>query len=431
MKKVLNKKTLIILFLFCVMTINFYSNIFSTKTEVIGGAQFQGFQGDSESLVFSKIDQINYDQNLNYGLSATYVRNDDEKFAQIYKVLPKNINKEDFIIKPYVSQVGFQGYIFSFLHCNLHIPVKLLKLGCCALLSIILMSISILIGKKYNKVLGGTFFMTFLLSPWIIAFARNLYWVEFTWFLPCLFALLISLNYSKKSKRIYIPLIFISILIKCLCGYEYITSIMLLTISFFIIDLFMEKDKLKRKNIFKTIIIVGITCLLAFFSAICIHGYIRGNGNILTGIKDIYEQDVVRRTLNLSGSDKFDGSVYEASLHASVFTVVKKYCYFSTNIIFGFSGDYFRLLAFVASTIVIYNFINKKKNYKRDLVMFITFFITSISWFVLGKAHSYIHTHMNYVLWYFGFIQICLYVIIENIIRGINYIQNHKLKELN
>ena len=45
--------------------------------------------------------------------------------------------------------------------------------------------------------------------------------------------------------------------------------------------------------------------------------------------------------------------------------------------------------------------------------MFIVFLGTTLSWFILGKAHSYVHTHMNYVLWYFGFIQICLYIIIK------------------
>lgn len=192
----------------------------------------------------------------------------------------------------------------------------------------------------------------------------------------------------------------------------------------------MEKDKLNRKNIFKTIIIVGTTCLLAFFFALCIHGYMRGNGNVLLGIKDIYEQDVLRRTLNLSGSDKFDSTLLQNSIHASIFTVLNKYFNFSTNIILGVSGIYFKLLVFTTFIFVIYNFINKKKNSRRDLIMFIVFFITSVSWFILGKAHSYVHTHMNYVLWYFGFVQICFYIIIEMIMRGISYIKNHKLKEL-
>ena len=47
--------------------------------------------------------------------------------------------------------------------------------------------------------------------------------------------------------------------------------------------------------------------------------------------------------------------------------------------------------------------------------MYVVFFMTSVSWFILAKAHSFVHTQMNYVLWYFGYIQICFYVIVEKI----------------
>ena len=42
--------------------------------------------------------------------------------------------------------------------------------------------------------------------------------------------------------------------------------------------------------------------------------------------------------------------------------------------------------------------------------LLISAFLTSVSWFVLGKAHSYIHTHMNFAMWYFGFVQLLFYI---------------------
>ena len=48
-------------------------------------------------------------------------------------------------------------------------------------------------------------------------------------------------------------------------------------------------------------------------------------------------------------------------------------------------------------------------------VMYLVFFLTSVSWFCLAKAHSYQHTHMNFVLWYFGYIQICFYIVINKV----------------
>ena len=46
-------------------------------------------------------------------------------------------------------------------------------------------------------------------------------------------------------------------------------------------------------------------------------------------------------------------------------------------------------------------------------------FLTSVSWFVLAKSHSYVHTHINFVLWYMGYVQVCLYVIVDWIIDRI------------
>ena len=234
-------KIIILFFLILIFILNFSNNFFSNVDEVIGYRSFRNFQDDSEYLVYSKLIEREYvNTPSKYGL----LRFDDEKteFAN------------------YTSSFGLQGHVFSFMYNNIHISLLGMRLLCCILLSIVLMGICLIIYKKYNKLLGASFYLTFLLSPWIVAFARNLYWVEFTWFLPVLFALMLSTNYSKW--KIYVPLIFTSILLKCLCGYEYITSIMLLTISFFIIDFFIVKEKSEKVKIVKTTLIVGIACLL-------------------------------------------------------------------------------------------------------------------------------------------------------------------------
>ena len=306
--------------------------------------------------------------------------------------------------------MGLQGYLFSIMYNKLHVSIKVMKIICCILLSVILVMICKMIYKKINKLLAIAFYLTFLLSPWIAAFSKNLYWVEFTWFLPLLFSLMLINNYDKK--KIYVPLIFISMLIKCLCGYEFITTIMLSTISFLLIELSNEKSN--KKEVIKTIFIVGITCLLAFMTALFVHASLRGNGNIFTGLESIYKEDIARRTINLPGSNQFKDSVYAESIQASIFQTVKKYFSWNTDIIFGINGKYFKPIIIVTIIILIINiFIKKKKECKKDFYMYLIFLFTTLSWFILGKSHSYIHIHMNYVLWYFGFIQICLYIILK------------------
>ena len=105
------------------------------------------------------------------------------------------------------------------------------------------------------------FYITFLLSPWIVNFARNLYWVEFTWFLPMLIGLYCSYRIHSKNCRIFCYVAgFLTIAAKCLCGYEYISTIMLGLIAFLLIDFLksvFEKDFKKSKLLFNTIFILS------------------------------------------------------------------------------------------------------------------------------------------------------------------------------
>jgi len=387
--------------LILMLSFNFMTNFLSTDT--IGGLSFSYFQGDSENLVIAK---MNYD------------KFEEKRGDCDYGLCMYDNNTRTF--SGYRSQFGLQGYVFSFL-INIVKKVQILRIFTSLALATVLVLICYFISKKYDKLLGIIFYGTFFFSPWVIAFARNLYWVPFTWFTPCLLGLLLSLY--RKKKKIIIPLIYLSILIKCLCGYEYITTIMLSTIVFFIIDLFVERENKKRIVILKTIFVVGIVCLLGFGTALMIHGYKRGSGDIVEGIESIYKTDVLRRTIITTDKHNYTG-IYRESMDASVADVIKLYVYnWNTDIVYGVDKKLFPVMIFITFIVCIINIIENYKYKKRDFVMFMIFLITTLSWLILGKSHSYIHTHMNYVLWYFGFIQVCFYIIIKFIFNNL-----HKIK---
>lgn len=148
-------------------------------------------------------------------------------------------------------------------------------------------------------------------------------------------------------------------------------------------------------------------------AAICIHAPLKGDGSILEGIKNIFVQDVLRRT---NGADLNDfAEHYWPSMNASIWEVFCAYFHFlTTEIILGIPGNLFPLICIVPLCIMGYDIKCKKTNYE-SIVLYVVFFLTSISWFCLAKSHSFIHRHMNYVLWYFGFVQICFYIIAEKI----------------
>lgn len=328
------------------------------------------------------------------------------------EIMPKAI-----FTGPYTSQIGLQGLVFR--HMARHLNGKylmVLNFLCAVLLASVLVMLVVLIGKKFNYLLAICYFFTFWLSPWVVSFARNLYWVSFTWFLPMLIGLVCSIWISDRKVRTGSFLgIYFSICLKSMCGYEYMTVIMLSAIVFLVFDFgcaLMENDYDKTALIFKTTFRMGIAALAGFFTAILIHAPLKGNGNVWLGIKTIIANDVLRRTMG-ADLNNFD-PVYWDSFNASIWKVFCTYFHFSTEIITGLTGNLFPLLCILPLCIFVYDYIQGKKDVK-EMMLYSLFFLTSISWFCLAKSHSYVHTHMNYVLWYFGFVQICIYVIVNKL----------------
>ena len=155
---------------------------------------------------------------------------------------------------------------------------------------------------------------------------------------------------------------------------------------------------------------------MGFMTAIVIHASLRGNGSIMEGIKSIIEVDVLRRThgANLN----YLGSLWWESMNASVWEVFCEYFKFSTEIITGINGNLFPSLCITPLIIFGYDIYKKNTVNIKQAAAYCVLFLTSISWFCLAKSHSYQHPHMNYVVWYFGFVQICIYIIVGRIVQA-------------
>jgi len=197
-------------------------------------------------------------------------------------------------------------------------------------------------------------------------------------------------------------------------------------IAFLLVDCLLaalKKDKKKAELIFRTMFILGTIAIVGFIVAICIHASLRGDGSIVEGMKNIIKEDVLRRT---NGGDLNEFSPnYWQSFNASIWETFNKYFHFNTEVIAGIAGNLFPLLCMIPLCVFGYEYKTKTLNIELAS-MYVVFFLTSISWFCLAKSHSYIHTHMNYVLWYFGFVQICIYVIVNKIIGAFRWL---RLKE--
>jgi hypothetical protein len=163
----------------------------------------------------------------------------------------------------------------------------------------------------------------------------------------------------------------------------------------------------------RTTFLIGIAALLGFVVVILIHGYVRGEGNLVSGLKTIYGSDVLRRTLG--GNSSMFGDVYAESIEAPIWYVVARYFLFQTPILLGIPGIVFLPLVGLSLLVLLWGVVRKKTSGEM-LSLYLWLGIMCISWFVLGKAHSYVHTFLNFVLWYMGYMQIAWYVIVNWVI---------------
>ena len=322
---------------------------------------------------------------------------------------------------PYVSHYGLQGYMFNAVADFISMPAafRVSNILCAALTAAVFSAIVIIIFKKYNTTMAVCFYAVFLLSPIVTKFARDLYWVEFTWFAPVLVGLWCAAYFDSRTVRIcsYI-MAFVTVFVKSLCGYEYISTILIAMMAFLFADFVVavcRKESAKAGGYFKAMCLMGIMAVAGFLAAIFIHALIRGDGSVMAGVMEIWQQDVMRRTLGGNAAD-FSG-VYEASINASVADVIKLYLMPEVEIISRISGSWFKLLALLPLAAFAVDFVCSRKVDIAEAVLYVLAFAAAISWFVLAKAHSYEHTHLNAVMWYFGFVQMCFYMPIHSIVK--------------
>lgn len=396
---------------FLCLLVNFQTNIFGFSANSF----FDGFLRYSDSIVVGSIiaDDYNIDkEGGNLGFVIKGEKSPDYIEEDSYKVLSGEYNGDNLSFETYRSQYGLQGVIFSKLHTIFGInQLNHLQYFSSSLLAAVLTSLFVLYRRIYGISFSLIFMVSLASSPWIIAFSRSLYWVPFLWFLPSIFAAILYIVENKRYRWILLSLILFSVFLKSLTGYEYLSSITLLACSVFIIAPFFENATPNPTPDFKTAFFVFFACVGGFLLALLIHAGMRGD-SIVNGLVRIYEEDVKRRTY---GDPSLFGSIYTASLEASPFSVIKTYIVtWSTPLTVWLPGKLFKVFIAFSLFGLLLKYIIKDNTFKRDFVLLGFMFIIPVSWFILAKGHSFIHTHLNYVLWYFGFVPALLYVSISS-----------------
>jgi hypothetical protein len=306
----------------------------------------------------------------------------------------------------YNSQFGLASWlntvIVSAVPTELSFKLSLLY-TICAVGNAILLSTFLSYVRKAFGVLPFLAALLILIQPWPTAMLHSIYWSIWIKFLPALaFALSMKLNLSKVKTLV---IVFISSLITFLSGYEFVTVTFFsaLSLIFFIQDFDTRPLRSKVKSFSE----VALTVISAFVLALMIH--LLQIRLILKGTDSAIEylsSTIYKRTGVSSNSVD---SIYLESLGSSPLSVLDRYLgvpVFGAPEVFPlislFTMTFLFTLTLICANlaVAISDSVQKELTVLKFTQSWLVGLLGPIGWILLARPHSFIHTHINFALWY-------------------------------
>jgi hypothetical protein len=329
--------------------------------------------------------------------------------GETYRILAEPVPDPRVDFYPYPTQFGLQGAFYSWVSRSfgLNTLQQLQWLPATAAAAAVVGMFLL-----YRRVFGLAFSLLFVAclagSPFFVTMTRNLYWNPVLFFLPALAAGWMYLDRRPWAQTAGLLLVVLAMFLKAGSNYEYITSVTLLACAVFVAGPFFSGQPQPRPELGKAFL-VGTACVVGFALALALHALARGDGSLVSGLRLIYEQDIARRTFG--DAARFSGETAQ-SLNASVLDVLRIYLYekYPDRRDMVMPGKVFLLLIAIALIGLAYKALTRHRLLWRDLALFVSFLAVPVSWFVFAKGHSFTQTHINFVLWYIGFMPALLFV---------------------
>jgi hypothetical protein len=350
------------------------------------------------------------------------IENADYRFQ--YRAYLENLPFGNFSV--YKSQIGGQGMLFSILDAALPFPPENRLTLCLALTSLLsaflLASVVQWFYREFSSLVALPVLLSALASQWLTVFGRNLWWSLWAFYLPM--AMVMWFFFRRRGSggnglRPFGLVVFIGILIKCVFnGYEYITTtLIMMTIPLIYYSAVERKGW--RRFLGGLLVAVGasLTAILLSMAVLCVQ-IASVEGSLQKGVDHIV-YSFQRRSY--ADPQAFPAD-YAASLNADTAGVVATYLkgvYFDLNnylpVPDGFASRYlfrvryaYLILLFGAASVLLYAVQRRRRREVEggeQALILATWasILAPLSWFVIFRAHSFIHTHMNFIVWQMPF----------------------------
>jgi hypothetical protein len=395
-------------------------------------AFFDNHQISMESFIVGRIVKTSGDGLLSAGglpglvgpdAAAPDIENANYKFQ--YQAFRQSLPFQSFA--PYKSQNGGQGMLFGALAGLIPLPnpAKLdLFHGLTALLSAVSLALILVwCFREFGFGAGGMALIAAVFSQWLVVFGKNLWWSIWAFYLPMVIVLytLAHAGGIRKVRPIRFGLVvFLAVLVKCFFnGYEYITTTLLMMVVPYVY--FSVRDRVGWKILLTgllTAVAASALAILVSMTVLCFQ-IAAIDGSVAKGIEHIVSS-LLRRTY--ADAQLFPAD-YTASLDASPVDVVITYLkatYFDVNnflsapsawiakYIFNIRYGYLIALFAAASATLLFTARSKPNTGLHPaagaLVAALWFsLLAPLSWLIIFKAHSYVHTFMNNLVWQMPF----------------------------
>lgn len=320
-------------------------------------------------------------------------------------------------------QIGTQGHFFSGLGGSFDLNIRQLEGVSAALSALWIAGFIVLVALRGSVTLAMMIAVVSFFSPWLVAAARNLYWIPWSWYALAVIAGCAVIVRNRVARKLLFAGLFAAFAFRFSAGYEYVTSMILFAaVMPFVLhtgDPFASTSRKKLVRQLRLSTWVFATGLASFLTVLLVHGFFRGEGRLWSGLQSIYVQDVLRRTYGDPAN--FD-PVYEASLTASPLDVLQRYFFqwgtplinipVNSEVNLGLGAYGLALLIAMVSLGLVPNLLEGRVPSLSSSLLFLAALAVPISWFVLAKGHSFIHVSINFVLWYPITVPVLLYVII-------------------
>ena len=382
------------------LTAIFWGNLFRFTPSMIDGV----YDGTSEASVVGRMARAEVDgyfrnTDLGSNVDPRHPNADLSNYPSQFRYYqhPELIHSLGLDWAPYPSHFGLQGYVFAAIDLIDPLPRSMRIPFYHLLASLFTAGMLVWIAAILRSKFGWAAFIGFLLpaamEPMFSGLAPNLCWFAGSWLLPIPLGMLLADEDDERRRGVLLGLLFLAFLVRFLSGYEFTSTIILATAVGCLLTV-KERPDFFRHVLRNASLAVGVG-LMAFIVAATAHAAKQGGFAV-------FAKKAASRMLGDASSlqdqlilGKFEpiGAVIWLYLGGNYVTLIKN---------FGFVLALIALYAVLILSDERFNWFYGAGRRKLQVLALavLASFTAPLSWFVLGKGHSFDHLPFDLIMWY-------------------------------